>query len=103
MKKNITYNDLIEKAKKEFEIFKGEMISLDKEELFEKTHIIEDYKHMLEIIENGRVEAAGRIVLLKLYNSENALKALYYLWTAEELPGYAEDEDYFISSALKEL
>lgn len=102
-RKQITINDLIEKAKLDFENFKDEIMSGSKEEIFSKASMIHDYMFFLELIENRKIDISGRLALVRLYNSKDCLKALYDLWITEELPGLSEDEDNFLKYTLKEL
>ena len=52
-RKQITINDLIEKAKLDFENFKDEIMSGSKEEIFSKASMIHDYM-FLRIFQIGR-------------------------------------------------
>lgn len=101
--RKVTMDDLIEKAQIDFENFQYAMLLKSKEEIFNESNVIRDYKYLLELITERKIELAGNIVLIRLYNSPDCLKKLYEFWITEDLPGFEDDEMFFLTTSLKEL
>jgi len=97
------FNDLQEKAEIDYKIFQRHILSKSKEEIFESAKLIRDYNYLYELITEGKIKKAGYGPMKKLCVSYDCLKTLYDFWITEDLPGFEEDELFFIENSLKEL